>query len=313
MLPSKKILILLALLIVGISALAWYEYDKKTNADHQKTSDQDPLSIASSKDYGAASQIDSDGDGLFDWEESLYGTDPNKIDTDSDGTPDGKEIELGRNPLVKGPKDFLSSQNNPIATSTEKENLTLTDAFARNFFAEYMNLQQSGVKITTDNAEKIAGDYLKNATLPSVSAKQYNQTDLLLTDSDKTHIANYQTAMAAVFDKYWPKGKTNELAIMQKAFAGDNTKALIELAPIISAYQNTMDNILTLSVPQLAVSIHLNVLNSLATYIQTLKMIQLTDTDPLGGLAGLNAYQNNYANVSVSLVNMQRYFINSSK
>lgn len=47
---------------------------------------------------------DSDSDGLKDWEEKIYGTDPNNPDTDGDGTPDGEEIKAGRNPLKSGHK-----------------------------------------------------------------------------------------------------------------------------------------------------------------------------------------------------------------
>ena len=48
----------------------------------------------------AVDDTDTDGDGLTDAEEAIYGTDPNNIDTDGDGLTDGQEIELGTNPLV---------------------------------------------------------------------------------------------------------------------------------------------------------------------------------------------------------------------
>jgi len=41
---------------------------------------------------------DSDNDGLPDWQEELYGTDPNNPDTDGDGYSDSQEVELSRNP-----------------------------------------------------------------------------------------------------------------------------------------------------------------------------------------------------------------------
>ena len=41
---------------------------------------------------------DTDGDGLPDWEESLYGTDPKKADTDGDGVNDAQAVKEG---LVK--------------------------------------------------------------------------------------------------------------------------------------------------------------------------------------------------------------------
>jgi len=48
---------------------------------------------------------DTDNDGLKDWEENLYKTDPLNPDTDGDGFIDGEEIDSGHNPLVKGPGD----------------------------------------------------------------------------------------------------------------------------------------------------------------------------------------------------------------
>lgn len=41
---------------------------------------------------------DTDGDGVSDGEELLLGTNPNNADTDGDGIPDGIEVALGRNP-----------------------------------------------------------------------------------------------------------------------------------------------------------------------------------------------------------------------
>ncbi|MDR1352196.1 MAG: thrombospondin type 3 repeat-containing protein [Treponema sp.] len=43
--------------------------------------------------------IDSDGDGLTDEEETFLGTDPNKKDTDGDGYEDGWEVVNGYDPL----------------------------------------------------------------------------------------------------------------------------------------------------------------------------------------------------------------------
>jgi len=48
---------------------------------------------------------DSDNDGLADWQEELYRTDPNNPDTDNDGYLDGQEVDLGRNPRVEAPAD----------------------------------------------------------------------------------------------------------------------------------------------------------------------------------------------------------------
>ena len=45
---------------------------------------------------------DADGDGLNNFEEASFGTDPNNADTDGDGLPDGYEVEHGFDPLTLG-------------------------------------------------------------------------------------------------------------------------------------------------------------------------------------------------------------------
>lgn len=54
----------------------------------------------------AAGPADSDGDGLYDIDEtSVYGTDPSIWDTDGDGTSDGAEVYYGTDPTASARPD----------------------------------------------------------------------------------------------------------------------------------------------------------------------------------------------------------------
>jgi hypothetical protein len=46
--------------------------------------------------------LDTDGDGLTDTQEAIYGTDPNNPDTDGDGYLDGDEVKHGYDPTIAG-------------------------------------------------------------------------------------------------------------------------------------------------------------------------------------------------------------------
>lgn len=62
--------------------------------------DYDRLTDQEEAQFGTdASKADTDGDGLFDYEElKLYSTDPKNQDTDGDGVKDGDEVKRGTNP-----------------------------------------------------------------------------------------------------------------------------------------------------------------------------------------------------------------------
>ncbi|MGI6460600.1 MAG: dockerin type I domain-containing protein [Candidatus Hydrogenedentales bacterium] len=60
---------------------------------------------------------DSDGDGLTNFEEEYYGTDPNSPDTDGDGMPDGWEVQYGLDPL--DPADADVDMNGDGRTNLE--------------------------------------------------------------------------------------------------------------------------------------------------------------------------------------------------
>ncbi len=64
------------------------------------TLESEPFVVANTKDGIVCTWIDSDNDGLADFVEEAYGTDPENLDTDGDGLTDYEEIYItGTNPL----------------------------------------------------------------------------------------------------------------------------------------------------------------------------------------------------------------------
>lgn len=66
-----------------------------------------------------ALRVDTDGDGLFDWEEETLGTDPFDSDTDDDGLDDGDEASRGTDPLDADTDDDGLSDGYEIAIGTD--------------------------------------------------------------------------------------------------------------------------------------------------------------------------------------------------
>ncbi len=79
----KKLVILCSLTLIFSLASTAFATEKKTSWSLMSTD-----------------TIDTDGDGLSDQRETIYGTDPTKIDTDGDGFQDEQEIQRGYDPKV---------------------------------------------------------------------------------------------------------------------------------------------------------------------------------------------------------------------
>ena len=69
----------------------------------------------------SVSDVDADGDGLNDWEESRLGTSPTEADTDRDGMPDGWEFIHGLNPLTDDAFDDLDGDGWDNVSEREAE------------------------------------------------------------------------------------------------------------------------------------------------------------------------------------------------
>lgn len=70
-------------------------------------------------------RVDTDGDGLWDYQENMYGTDINQSDTDGDGYSDYDEVKGGYNPLGEGKlspeqEKLKNELNQPISIDNDK-------------------------------------------------------------------------------------------------------------------------------------------------------------------------------------------------
>ncbi len=112
-------------------------------------------------------KADTDGDGLIDVKEDVYGTDINKADTDGDGYTDFEEVEAGFNPLGEG--DLYANKN--VNTNTNaNENVN------ENVNTEVDTNTNTNQTTTTelDRAVEFVGDYLDEFT-KAIATENYTE------------------------------------------------------------------------------------------------------------------------------------------
>jgi len=143
-LPSNKAsLLILSIVIISTLIIIISNYrDKNPTQENQGV-----VTSLNVDNQIKETNIDSDGDGLLNWKESLWGTDPLKYDTDGDGTNDNEEIINNRNPLIAGPGDDNYNFNDKIIAQIGSRKFSedgLTNKVATNFAQDYFSAREGG-------------------------------------------------------------------------------------------------------------------------------------------------------------------------
>lgn len=312
-LPSKKIrpLIIACLIAAGsITVATLYPAQNNTKILADQNSNfgtQEKVTIESK-----LTEIDSDNDGLKDWEESLWGTDPQKKDTDEDGTTDGKEISSNRDPLLKGPKDSLEIKT--ATSSSASTSKTTTDKLAQDLFAKYMILKQNNQEITPEIGAQLIEGIITNNQYSVQPAKVYLLLNLKLVPDSADALKAYGNAVGKIFkDNAYvendSKGQSiNELLILNDAMEKNSRAELSRMDPIIRSYKNIITQLLNVPVPQGIATPHLELMNNLSLTVTVDEGMQRVFEDTALAISSVNTYKNVADDIVKTFEVMSIYF-----
>lgn len=297
----KTILVIVALCsVVALSVFAFIKFSPKTTATNESIALNTQSKILA---------IDTDTDGLKDWEEQLWKTDPKSPDSDGDGTKDGDEIKTGRDPLKAGPNDKLDSGTVTGKINPEIESdLTETDKFSRELFAKVVSTSQEGKTPTEADFQEFLNTTIQKQ-VDSQKAKTYLPTDFSV-DSNETpeKIKAYGNAVATVLTKKPPQPLEYEMVIVDRADTNNDPSELKKLEPLIAEYKRIEKDLLKITVPKSAVENHISLINSTNAMGWSLNAFIYILTDPIKSLPGVSAYPDNSINFQGSIRQFKYYF-----
>lgn len=268
-LPSKEFLkffgIAIAIGLVLFFGLRLIKGKKKVSQDIQ--------SIATRQ---IIEDLDTDSDGVKDWEEGLWGMDLDNPDSDDDGILDGQEVEIR--------KQEIKSLDSFVDVSDEPE--TETERLARQIATVAFNLNQinGGVVDQKQIAEMVSGfvEGIKPETFV-----HYTIEDLTIS-STKSAQSYYNEMTSAIGNLSDFDG--TELAIVEKAIFLKKESVLKELEPIIVAYSEAPQKVLKKEIPSAVAEAHLNYLNALTQKAIALFAITKYFEDPIIAIRGMNEF-----------------------
>lgn len=245
----------------------------------------------------SVTEIDSDGDGLKDWEEALWKTDPKLPDTDGDGVSDKsavvgyqqKQEEIRKTTLEEARK-ILSEQARLLSSGE----ITASEAASRGLVAQLFLYEESGTPITSESVAAFTKGLTQNAVRPTVYTTYTTQDVLSAKESGAPAVKKYGNAVGTILSNVIEPDVPHELMVfVQFAQDEDVEKFQAQMEVIDSRYEYTITHLLATPVPAEMLSAHINLLNALSKTRADLQHMALISGNAFEAMLAFEAYEKN--------------------
>lgn len=234
-------------------------------------------------------ELDTDGDGLKDWEEDLWGLSKNNPDTDGDGIGDSDEAENERRLVAEVPDTILN-----IYGDTDTGEKPSSAALAGQILiSQLFAAKQAGIPVPK-NSIKLASEVALDGATTDYSYPVYTQSNVNSANtSGAVALRAYGNAVAQALAN--PNNDApHELSVLLAYAQTSNTKEFEEnMDIVISNYEKSISRLSAVPVPNDRVVFHVALVNALARVHTDLSYTRDVGTEPISALAGLEAYEKN--------------------
>jgi hypothetical protein len=285
-LPSKKFtlaLLILIALIVGGYFLSQFLKERSTRSSENTT-----INVT----VGDIVNNDADGDGLEDWEEALWGTNPLDADTDGDGVSDGEEIDFMRR--VTG------------SNVDTDGNIAGGDVIARQLFTTYSILESQGelsedrkAELSTTLAEELAQPLFQDPVLVS---------DLNLIEKTPATFVAYANQMQGIFDDF-PLDADLIIDLFGSIETGGSTT---DFRPIALTLRESFNTMMGMPVPADAGVPHAQSATAFGELALAFEYLTDVELDPLATFQAVTQIESILQNTLENFNALSNYFRNNA-
>lgn len=242
---------------------------------------------------------DSDNDGLTDWKEALYGTDPNNANSFRADITDGEAVDQ----KLITPKIGGGTSSGVVVSvpGTAPASGSVTEKFAISFFESYV---KTGGDVTdSDTAlQSFVAGAVTDAQKSVVRVPAYT-SGAVRTDATVT-LAAYAAAAEKAFASDTTQAPHNELVYFSDAVLKDDIVALSIVRARAKAYMGMAEALVQVSAPTQASAQHLALANATMQLGKTIEDMGMLEEDPVRAMIGLGNYNADARTFATALANM---------
>lgn len=235
-------------------------------------------------------EVDTDGDGLKDWEENLWGFSPTNPDTDGDGIGDREEAENERRLVAETPAQLLAQYETATTLTPPSSTALAGQILLSQLFAS----KQAGLPVPEASIE-LAGEVALDGINTERTYTTYTIADITTTSSTNTaSVRAYGNAVAQALMA--PTGQTtpHELFVILSYVQTNDAETFKQQMDIVLAnYARTLTGLRAVQTPTNLSALHINLMNAMSRVYKDLTDIRNIETSPIVATIALEAYKKN--------------------
>ncbi len=296
-LPSKNFILIVLVTALVAAGIVWARFLPEKSVSIAK---KNPAANTEAGRVRESLDKDSDGDGLKDWEEVLWKTDPKNPDTDGDGTNDNDEILAKRDPLRAGPDDALpniaaleTSAAKNITGPVSEENITagLAKEFGTIYFRQKFSAQGDAIDPQQFSAalyEEITQALVGKAS--QLPEGYFSVADFTALDTNAPgDMRAYINKLGSVLESVTFSGR-NEIEIASEALMREEFDGIGELVVYSNNYRALAERMKTVPVPRELMDAHIAMANNFWRLSIIVADMSRLREDPIRGTIGMREY-----------------------
>ncbi len=270
-LPSKKfvhrLLIIIAVLAVVLSISQLIKFLKNKNSDQ---------TVVTTKVVAKNLIVDSNDNGIPDWEERLWGMNPNK------NGEKNKEFILSK-------RATLNQENTVLDNIVENSEIAENETLARDFFALVMAMGESGElnEESMQSLSDLVGEKIESTPIEDI----YTQNMLTIKGDSPSEKSLYYENLKKLTEKYQDANIGDELSLIAQGLINENPQAPEVATSIALAYQSFGKALIEIPVPESFSLRHLSLANNYEKTGQSLLGLTKLLSEPVTGMKALINYK----------------------
>lgn len=233
---------------------------------------------------------DTNGNGIADWEEKLWGLDPTVLYTNG----------VSNKQIIEEKKKALG------VSDTNDGPLNETDILAQQLFSITSAVSQSDQN--GDGTLANVGTELANNTKFKQVTNQYSTKNIKTTKTTTASLQAYYNAMSKIVSQY--KTETPATDILVPALETGDFSDLPKLKETAESYKSFSKSLQAITVPIGIEAQHLALANGFYGMAQSFDYILQIEDNGVNALAGIAIYKNYVARVNQALFELDDYFVN---